>query len=211
MKIIAHRGMWENIQEKNSLNALKRALDAGYGFETDLRDYKGKLVISHNIADQSCAEAEEIFRYYMENKYSEELALNVKSDGIQSLVEELLNKYHIEDYFMFDMSIPEQVVYNDRHILYYTRHSDIENQCVLYQEAMGVWLDSFYNDEWLTQDIIEAHIKDGKRVCIVSAELHGKDYTKMWDMLKRTGLYRSQMITLCTDVPNKAKEFFDYD
>lgn len=35
MKIIAHRGFWKTESEKNTMKAIQRAIDSGYGFETD--------------------------------------------------------------------------------------------------------------------------------------------------------------------------------
>ena len=61
MRILAHRGYWNNEAEKNTLLALKAALEKGYGFESDVRDYLGRLVVSHNIADASCPDAEQLF------------------------------------------------------------------------------------------------------------------------------------------------------
>ena len=52
IKIIAHRGFWKIESEKNTMLALERAIENGFGFETDLRDYAGKLVISHNPPDR---------------------------------------------------------------------------------------------------------------------------------------------------------------
>ena len=43
MKIIAHRGYWLEQSEKNTLVAFERAMKCGYGFETDYRDYCGKI------------------------------------------------------------------------------------------------------------------------------------------------------------------------
>ena len=45
MRILAHRGYWNSSIGKNSPEALKTALAKGYGFESDVRDYMGKLVI----------------------------------------------------------------------------------------------------------------------------------------------------------------------
>lgn len=208
MKMIAHRGYWKTAEEKNSIGALYRALDAGYGFETDLRDYCGRLVISHNIADESCTSAEKIFEYYHNRECAVQLALNVKADGIQDLLEKLLEKYSITNYFLFDMSVPEQVVNKNRGITFYTRHSDIEESCVLYEHAAGVWLDSFYDDEWLTEDVIHRHIDAGKPVCIVSPELHQKPQGRVWKMLKDCCLHKSELVSLCTDIPDNAKEYF---
>ncbi|UVV76362.1 hypothetical protein NXW84_21120 [Bacteroides fragilis] len=50
MEIIAHRGFWNKESEKNTLTAIKRAIDNGYGFETDYRDNNGTIVISHQYA-----------------------------------------------------------------------------------------------------------------------------------------------------------------
>lgn len=86
MKILAHRGFWNTLEEKNSLKALNRAFQNGYGIETDIRDYLGELVISHNIPDSKSPKLEELLSIYSEEKYDLPLALNVKSDGIQSIL-----------------------------------------------------------------------------------------------------------------------------
>ena len=62
MKILCHRGAWSFEVEKNSMAALKKALSLGYGFESDLRDYRGELVISHDIAGENSPLAEEVFK-----------------------------------------------------------------------------------------------------------------------------------------------------
>ena len=50
MQILAHRGRWRSPSEKNSEGAFRAALSAGYGIETDIRDFDGRLVISHDPA-----------------------------------------------------------------------------------------------------------------------------------------------------------------
>lgn len=209
MKIIAHRGFWNKEEEKNTLYAFEKAFQYGYGVETDLRDYREKLVISHNIAKEDCVDVETFFRLYHKYNSKAVLALNVKADGIQFLLEPLLKKYDIVNYFLFDMSIPESVVYADRKLCFYTRHSDIEGECVLYDKAAGVWLDTFYDENWLTEKIVMQHLLQNTKVCIVSPELHGYDYMKVWKMMRETGLYKNELVALCTDVPDKAQEYFN--
>ena len=58
MDILAHRGVWRISEERNSMSSIRAALDAGFGIETDVRDYKGNLVISHDIADEKCISLE---------------------------------------------------------------------------------------------------------------------------------------------------------
>ena len=49
VEILAHRGFWKKESEKNTQIAFERAFDKGFGIETDLRDIKGEIVISHNM------------------------------------------------------------------------------------------------------------------------------------------------------------------
>ncbi len=55
MELLAHRGYWSNGIPGNSPEALKRALECGYGIESDVRDYDGTLVISHYVAEKRCS------------------------------------------------------------------------------------------------------------------------------------------------------------
>ena len=210
MEILAHRGMWILPEEKNTLNAIQKAFVNGLGIETDLRDYNGKLVISHDVANDTSPLAEEMFKMYRDLGLNVQLALNVKADGIQKMLGELLEHYQIKNYFLFDMSVPELVVNDARGLYYYTRNSDIESDCVMYQRASGVWVDYFYDDLWLNEQVLAKHINQKKKVCIVSPELHGKDYKQLWKLLKDTGLYENELVTLCSDRPMEAREYF-YD
>ncbi len=209
MKFIAHRGLWHSSDEKNSLGALKAAIDKGFGIETDIRDYRGNLVISHDVADSSSPDVESFFTYYHNKKSDVILALNVKADGIQKLLMPLLNKYGITNYFLFDMSIPEYVVNVRMGLSSFTRHSDIETECVMYDQAKGVWMDSFYQDNWFSVDAVKQHLVNNKNVCIVSPELHKKTYDVTWSLLRENLKYLTDKVYLCTDIPETAEEFFN--
>ena len=49
MQFISHRGFWLKPEEQNTGIAFTRALKAGFGIETDLRDHQGNIVISHDM------------------------------------------------------------------------------------------------------------------------------------------------------------------
>lgn len=207
MRVIAHRGLWYNPSEKNSLYALKNAIDNGFGIETDIRDYCGEIVISHDIPDDKCEKLYKLFEYYNSVNSSVILALNIKSDGIQKKLKDLIKKYSIKNYFLFDMSIPEFVININEDLKCYTRNSDIESECVLYEKVTGVWLDSFYDMNWINYNNITSHLSNNKKVCVVSPELHNKDYSNTWKMLKENIL--NENILICTDFPKQAKEYFN--
>lgn len=209
MKILAHRGYWKKEQEKNTIDALTTAFEHGFGIETDIRDYKGELVVSHNIGEASSPKLKDLFEMYHTSKCSEWMALNIKADGLQPLLQEMLEEFRIQNYFLFDMSIPEMVVNKHQNLQFYTRQSDIENECVLYDDAIGVWLDSFYMEDWLSTEIILSHLKNRKSICIISPEIHGFDQCAMWKMIKVNGFSKNDSVMLCTDLADLAKEFFD--
>lgn len=206
MEIIAHRGFWKDTSEKNTMTALKRAADSGIGTETDFRDYMEKLAVSHNVADVTSPMAEDFFKLYEGTKCT--LALNVKADGIQALLKELLQKYNIQNYFCFDMSIPDTLGYIESGLKFFARISEYETVNSLHEKADGVWVDGFIDDDWITLQLIKEHREKGKRVCIVSSDLHSRDYQKLWDRLKVKEILEDDEIILCTDYPDKAKEYF---
>ena len=106
MQIISHRGWWKSSDEKNQLIAFQREFQycsdlasKSYrgGVETDLRDYNGSLVISHDIATQDSLSLDKFFSLYSDyNIYTNStLALNIKADGLQVELKSILQKYKI--------------------------------------------------------------------------------------------------------------------
>lgn len=211
MNILAHRGYWNENIRNNSSEALRTALEKGYGFESDIRDYNGRLVISHNIADASSADAEEVFRWLAENDDRYCFAINIKSDGLKSLLMGCLTRYRITNYFLFDMSVPQMVEFDELGLRYFTRQSEVESEPCMYDRATGVWIDGFWGTSWITEKLLKGHIGNGKEVCIVSPDLHGrKDYQDFWEQLKNYRIDFSKVM-LCTDHPDEARAFFRED
>jgi hypothetical protein len=211
MIILAHRGYWEDISEKNSESSIKKAFDEGYGIESDVRDFNKNLVISHDPADNTSIDAERIFSYLSNFKNKFCFAINIKADGLADDLLKLLRKYNIKNYFCFDMSIPQMIYYCEKEMNVFCRQSEYEKEpMVLYEKAQGVWIDAFDDDSWITEDLILNHIKNGKEICIVSPELHSLPHLKFWEKLKMFNVDYSK-IMLCTDLPNEADQFFNLE
>ena len=64
MEIISHRGYWFKNSEKNSDLAFRRSFSLNFGTETDIRDFDGELVISHDVANKNCITVEHFFQIY---------------------------------------------------------------------------------------------------------------------------------------------------
>lgn len=207
MKILSHRGFWREPAEKNAPAAFARSFQQGFGTETDLRDLNRALVVAHDPPDSSALSAEDLFASHASHDASLPLALNIKCDGLQPLLAPLLERFAPRDAFVFDMAIPDMLGWLRVGVPVFTRHSDIESEPVLLDDAAGVWLDGFYSD-WWDAGVIRRHLDAGRRVCIVSPELHGRDPYPVWDRLAATDLRQSARLMLCTDFPADAKELF---
>ncbi|MDR2906229.1 MAG: hypothetical protein LBU73_09775 [Helicobacteraceae bacterium] len=205
MIILSHRGYWKELNERNSRAAFERSFNMGFGTETDLRDADGKIVISHDMPKGGEMLFEEVLRIM--NGRDLPLALNIKADGLIDAIIELLVKYKHNNYFTFDMSIPDMALQMKRAVRVFTGLSDILPTPVLLNKAAGVWLDCF-NSDWYGADTIDDLILVGKSVCIVSADLHKRETDKQWKIIKNCKSFDSEKLLLCTDYPEKAKEFF---
>ena len=205
MIIISHRGFWIEKSEQNTIESFKRALDRNFGIETDLRDFNGKIVISHDIPNSNSLELDDLFNLYIKYRNPAPLALNIKSDGLFSLLFEKLSYYNIINYFVFDMSVPDMLHYKKLALNFYTRMSEIEIKPVLYNDAKGIWLDEFYNN-WINKELLNELMYDNKNVCIVSPELHKRTYHLEWNLYKQC---ENKKIMICTDFPELADIFFN--
>ncbi|MFN4003710.1 MAG: hypothetical protein ACK4J1_03245 [Hylemonella sp.] len=209
MIILSHRGYWKEPAEKNTKAAFERSFSLGFGTETDVRDCDGKLVISHDMAGQDAMPAENFFEIYRSFRQPLPLALNIKADGLQLELKALLRQFEIDNYFVFDMAVPDALLYIHHGFTTFTRHSEFEPTPPYYELAQGVWLDEF-KEHWLTDTVIEKHLAHGKSVCIVSPDLHRRDNKREWEHYQqleaRIGRDR---VMLCTDFPEEAQEFFN--
>jgi len=206
MHIISHRGYWHCPEEKNRIVAFKRSFELGFGTETDVRDYNGKLVISHDIPTGNELSVLDFFQLIDDKTL--QLALNIKSDGLLEPLLSEIKKAGVENAFVFDMSIPDQRSYLTQKVVkVFTRLSEEEKIPSFYKECQGIWLDSFYG-LWFNAEKLRELLSDGKEVCIVSPELHKREHSELWRFLLSTGLSKEHNLILCTDFPVLASEYF---
>lgn len=207
MRVLSHRGYWKLESEQNKPAAFLRSFEEGFGTELDLRDLDGRMVVSHDPPRADALAAEDMFALHARHGPGLTLALNIKADGLQSLLTGLLERFAVKDAFVFDMSIPDTLLWLRAGVPVFTRHSDVEERPALYPEAAGVWLDGFHAD-WWDAGAVRRHLDLGKRVCIVSPELHRRDHRPVWRALAASDLVSSDAVMLCTDHPAEAEEFF---
>jgi hypothetical protein len=208
MQLIAHRGYWLDPKEKNTDIAFSRALSHGFGIETDFRDLNGQLVVSHDIPLVGAMAASEFVALYRSCPVTAPLALNIKSDGLQHLVDQFIQDAGFQACFVFDMAVPDMYAYIGLGVPTYTRLSEYETVPSLLSSCQGVWLDAF-ESTWYDLSVINPILAQGKGVAIVSPELHGRSHMELWQWLKMNKLHEQSLVSLCTDFPLQAQEFFD--
>jgi hypothetical protein len=210
MEIISHRGYWKHDSEKNTVIAFERSFDMGFGTEADFRDFNRSLVISHDPPGFGALSANKFFQSLALRDLSLPVALNVKADGLQGILKDEIDRYGIENYFLFDMAVPDAILSIKKGLRVFTRQSDVEAHPCFYEEAAGVWMDAFKDDKWLTADVIQRHLGSGKQVCVVSPELHGRDHMPFWERMINSTVVNQPGVMLCTDFPEDAKYYFNH-
>ena len=92
MEYIAHR--------VNTIKELKK-IPKEYGVELDVRDYGERLILQHDPFKDV-----DDFEVFLKQYNHETMILNIKCEGIELRVLELIKRYNINKYFFLDSSFP---------------------------------------------------------------------------------------------------------
>lgn len=206
MQILSHRGFWLEPSEKNTMAAFRRSFELGFGTETDIRDHAGKLVIAHDMPNGTEPALADVLDLMRETGCKGPLAVNIKADGLQAELARVMADYPDIDYFVFDMSMPQTLAYANAGMPFFLRASEYEQHLPPVAGSQGIWLDCFQSC-WYEAAQLAGMLEAGQ-VCIVSAELHRRSHLAHWQQLRAMGLSSHPRLSLCTDLPVDAKEFF---
>jgi hypothetical protein len=164
MKLIAHR--------RNTLNELI-ATPAKYGIEVDIRSYGDKLVIHHDPFIEG-----ESFEAWLAVYQHGTLILNVKEEGLEERLIELMKTRGIVDYFFLDQSFPFLIKWSKagerRCAVRVSEFENIETALTLTGKVDWVWVDCFTNFP-LSHEDAQRLKNSGFRLCLVSPELQGRN------------------------------------
>jgi hypothetical protein len=196
--IIAHRGDWSSKIEQNSIASIERAFAGGFSVETDVRQFMGKLVVSHDIPNSNEYLPE------LQIKHGNRFALNIKEDGLFNFFEQQREMIISTSSFLFDGSIPQMYVINKLGLPHALRLSEFEREIPWNCEYL--WIDSFESSWWLNDPSVYKLIEKYK--CIfVSPELHNRDYSEAFDWFADIRVNKGFNISVCTDFPQALSEY----
>lgn len=187
MQIIAHR--------RNTIEELE-ATPIKYGIEVDIRSYGEKLIVSHEPFLDAVGFKEWI-KYYRHKT----LILNIKEEGIEYCVKEIVEQHGIQDYFFLDLSFSYliKMVNNGekRVAVRFSEYESVDNALVLAGKADWVWIDCFSKLP-LDKSVYNV-LKKRFKLCVVSPELQGRSFEEIKIFKKKLEFFNIDAV--CTKNP----------
>jgi hypothetical protein len=162
--LIAHR--------RNTLAEL-RTTPTRYGVEVDVRSQGPELVVHHDpfVAGESFAQWFDAYRHGT-------LILNVKEEGLEARLIELMRSRGFDDYFFLDQSFPYLVKWSKagerRCAVRVSEFESIETALTLAGMVDWAWVDCFTRFP-LSRGSAQQLKQAGFKLCLVSPELQGRD------------------------------------
>lgn len=197
MNFISHR--------RNTVAELQ-ATPTEYGIEVDIRSDNGQIIIHHDPLARG-----EDFEFWLKHYQHGTLILNVKEEGLEARLIELMSQYGISQYFFLDQSFPFLIKWSilgeRRCAVRVSEFESIETALTLAGKIDWVWVDCFTrfpltgNDAKKLQDA-------GFQLCLVSPELHGRSADT--EIPKLATLLRERSIApeaICTKEPELWKAY----
>ena len=192
MQIIAHR--------KNTITELSQT-PSQFGIEVDIRSWGEGLTIHHDPFVKG-----EDFSEWLKHFQHSLLILNVKEEGLEARLIELMKKHGIENYFFLDQSFPFLVKWTKlgekRLAVRVSEYESIDTALSLKDKVNWIWVDCFTRfplNANTAKQLKEANFK----ICLVSPELQGRNAELEIPVLQK--LLKAENITpdaVCTKKPD---------
>ena len=196
MIIIRHRA--------NSLQEIS-SIQTKFGVEIDLRSRNDEIIISHDPFTANPILFDDWLKFYNHNI----LILNVKEEGIEKMVLEIVGQHKVKNFFFLDQTFPLIVktlkVGETRTSI---RISDYESLSTLEKikelssfKPNWVWIDSLTGN-WEHLSHLADIKKMGYRVCLASPELHQRELES--ELIQIFGFIEMTPIdSVCTKHPER--------
>lgn len=156
---------------KHRVNDLSTLLSTpnNFGIEVDVQFSNGDVFVGHDPGVLTTS-----LSTYLKSYSHKFLCINIKQEGVEPQVLDILNSNKVSNFFLFDLSFPsimKMVRLNENKIA--LRISDLE--CIrdleFYNKKIDwIWLDVFYNLDFLSPELV-FQLRNFK-LCLVSPELH---------------------------------------
>lgn len=163
MHYIAHR-----------INTIKELMQVPkkYGVEIDLRDYGDKIILQHDPFKKG-----EDFEEYLKFYNHKLIILNIKSEGIEFKVLDILKRYKIKNYFFLDNSFPMINLLSSmgekKIAIRFSEFEGIDTIRAMSRKVSWIWVDCFSKLPITSKDY-EIFKKYKYKLCLVSPDLQNQ-------------------------------------
>lgn len=175
MELIAHR--------RNRLAELT-ATPASFGVEVDIRSRGSDLILQHD----PFADGERLLDWIRGYRHGT-LILNVKEEGLEDRLTELMREYAVPSWFFLDQSVPFLLRGARRGLrssaVRVSEYEPVDGALTLAGQIDWVWVDCFTRfplDHTAWRRLRDA----GFRLCLVSPELQGRQAPEEVRSIRRT-------------------------
>lgn len=183
------------------------------GIEIDVRYHENTLILHHDPFHHHETNPQSLEELLQAWHHAGPLILNIKTEGVERVCIDLMNKYQITNWFFLDLSMPYFALYTE-----YASEGNIpgfsrENLCVRFSErediayALGfahkvawVWVDCFTHLP-LNANIAKKLRDAGFKICVVSPELQKHSWERIAEFQKQ--LLGIEIEAICTKHPEK--------
>jgi hypothetical protein len=155
----------------NTIELLKQT-PLEFGVEVDIRSINNSLIMHHDPFKDG-----ELFEEWIKFYNHGTLILNVKEEGLEGILLDLMKKYNISDFFFLDQSFPflrkTALLGESKCAVRVSEFEHIETALSISDMVDWVWVDCFTHFPLGNED--GAKLKNaGFKICIVSPELQGR-------------------------------------
>ena len=184
----------------NKIIELKNT-NSNLGIEVDIRSNGKNLIIHHEPFEKG-----EDFKEWLVHYKHKMLILNVKEEGLEYSLINLMNTANIKNYFFLDQSFPFLLKYSKeaegRSAVRFSEYESIQSVYLLNKLCNWVWVDCFSKNP-LTFKKYKQLKEYNFKICIVSPELQGRldanNILKMKQYFEKKKIYPD---AVCTKFPD---------
>ena len=183
----------------NSISLLQET-STNLGIEIDIRSYQDKLILNHE--PYLDGEKIENFLKYYNHQF---LILNVKEEGLEKRLIELMKLFKIKNYFFLDQSFPFLIKTTksgeNRCAVRLSEYESINTVLSLSNVVKWVWVDYFTK---LPLDFKKyLKLRELKfNICLVSPELQGHNKEQLVKLQKELINNKIHINAVCTKYPD---------
>lgn len=158
------------IHRVNTIERLQTT-DTKYGVEVDIRTYKNRLIINHEPFE----DGDELEQYIKQFRH-QFIILDIKEEGIETRVMEIMEKYNISNYFLLGVTPPFIYQFINKKVkkmaIRFSEFESIETCENFAGKVEWVWVDTFTKLP-LNKDAYRTLSKHFK-ICLVCPERWGR-------------------------------------